>query len=66
MWAAETTAAEMKDVLKSIVVRLVTSNVLLVATTGRYIFVITTDDKANIDAIFREASSLAAKADLDF
>ena len=64
--AAETTAAEMKDLLRNVMVKLNGRSLLLVATNGRYIFAITTDDKADLDKVYKEASVLAQKADLDF
>ncbi len=63
--AAETTAAEMKDNLKHVHVRLSERDLLLVTARNRYILAITTDGKPEIDRVIKEIQQLLTRSEMD-
>jgi predicted regulator of Ras-like GTPase activity (Roadblock/LC7/MglB family) len=62
--AAETTAAEMKDNLRHVHVRLSEKDLLLVAASNRYILVITTDGKSEVEKTVKSIQQLISKSEM--
>ncbi|MGD1060851.1 MAG: roadblock/LC7 domain-containing protein [Methanomassiliicoccales archaeon] len=62
--AAETTAAEMKDNLRHVHVRLIEKDLLLVAASNRYILAITTDGRSEVENMVRAIQQLLSKTDM--
>jgi predicted regulator of Ras-like GTPase activity (Roadblock/LC7/MglB family) len=62
--AAETTAAEMKDNLGHVHVKLSERDLLLVGASNRYILVITTDGRTEIEKTMKAISQLLGKTDM--
>ncbi len=63
--AAETTAAEMKDNLRHVHVRLSGRDLLLVTASNRYIIAITTDGKSEIEKTVKSIQQLLTKTEMD-
>jgi len=62
--AAETTAAEMKDNLRHVHVRLTEKDLLLVAASSRYILAITTDGKSDVEKTVKAIKELLLNTEM--
>lgn len=64
--AAETTAAELKDNLKHVIIKLTDRDLILMGASNRYILCITTDGKDEGSRVSKSAAQIISKVDLNF
>ena len=63
--AGETSSAEMKDILRHIIVRQSERNLILVSAGARYLLAVVTDASANDEQVAESAKQIISKVDIN-